>query len=61
MTFWDYEGVGKIEIPPLPLIAIPTTAGTGSEVTNSTVVTNKQTSFKLAVISPYLFPTLAIL
>jgi alcohol dehydrogenase class IV len=57
----DYEGVGKIEIPPLPIIAIPTTAGTGSEVTNATVVTNKETSFKLGVLSSYLFPNLAIL
>jgi alcohol dehydrogenase class IV len=57
----DYEGVGKIEIPPLPNIAIPTTAGTGSEVTNATVVTNKETSFKFSVISSYLFPSLAIL
>jgi len=57
----DYEGVGKIKIPPVPIIAIPTTAGTGSEVTNATVVTNKDTSFKFGVISPYLFPSLAIL
>ncbi|WNS79597.1 iron-containing alcohol dehydrogenase [Domibacillus sp. DTU_2020_1001157_1_SI_ALB_TIR_016] len=57
----DYEGVGKIQNPPLPIIAIPTTAGTGSEVTPSTVVTNRETSFKLAVISPNLYPRLAIL
>ncbi|MFB5934551.1 iron-containing alcohol dehydrogenase [Peribacillus frigoritolerans] len=57
----DYEGVGKIEFPPLPIIAIPTTAGTGSEVTASTVVTNKETQFKFAVLSPSLYPSLAIL
>ncbi|MDQ0272197.1 iron-containing alcohol dehydrogenase [Cytobacillus purgationiresistens] len=57
----DYEGVGKIPNRPLPIIAVPTTAGTGSEVTNSTVVTNKETSFKLGVLSSYVFPTMAIL
>lgn len=57
----DYEGVGKILNPPLPIIAIPTTAGTGSEVTNSTIITNKETSFKLAVLSSYVYPKLAIL
>ncbi|MFB5935525.1 iron-containing alcohol dehydrogenase [Peribacillus frigoritolerans] len=57
----DYEGVEKISIPPLPIIAVPTTAGTGSEATNATVVTNKEKSFKFGVISSYLFPSLAIL
>jgi len=57
----DYEGVSKIPHPGLPVVAIPTTAGTGSEVTASTIITNRATSFKAAVISPFLYPKLAIL
>ncbi|SDM51967.1 alcohol dehydrogenase [Fictibacillus solisalsi] len=57
----DYEGVGKIPNQGLPLIAVPTTSGTGSEVTSSTIVTNTKTQFKAAVISPFLYPNYAIL
>ena len=57
----DYEGVGKVQHQPLPIIAVPTTAGTGSEVTASTIITNKKTLFKAAIISPHIFPKLAIL
>ncbi|MDM5337427.1 iron-containing alcohol dehydrogenase [Fictibacillus enclensis] len=57
----DYEGVGKIPNDGLPLIAVPTTSGTGSEVTSSTIVTNTKTQFKAAVISPFLYPNYAIL
>jgi alcohol dehydrogenase class IV len=57
----DYEGYDRLINDPMPLFAIPTTSGTGSECTASTVVTNPKNSFKTAIISPRLFPKLAIL
>lgn len=47
--------------PVVPMIAIPTTAGTGSEVTASSVITDSETHFKMAVISYYLIPGYALL
>ncbi|NEU31449.1 iron-containing alcohol dehydrogenase [bacterium LRH843] len=57
----DYEGINKLQNPALPILAIPTTSGTGAEVTASTVFTNKDTLFKTVIISKYLFPRVAIL
>lgn len=56
----DFEGVDKIENDPVPTIMVPTTAGTGSEVTASTVITDEKTLFKAAIISEKIFPTYAI-
>ena len=57
----DYMGANKIPVPGLPLVAIPATAGTGSEVTIFTIITNTKTSVKMLISSPYLMPALAII
>ncbi|MBO0456002.1 iron-containing alcohol dehydrogenase [Enterococcus hulanensis] len=44
----------------LPIIAIPTTAGTGSEVTAGAVLSDKEKGIKTAIFSPAIFPKLAI-
>ena len=60
-TVIDYVGLEKVPGPVVPMIAIPTTAGTGSEVTASSVITDSETSFKMTVISHYLIPHFALL
>lgn len=57
----DYVGVGNVPGPIIPMLAIPTTAGTGSEVTASSVITDEETSFKFSVISHELLPKYAVL
>ncbi len=57
----DYEGLYKVPGPIVPIIAIPTTAGTGSEVTASAVITDEERNYKMSVISYEMLPKYAVL
>ncbi|MFL5800717.1 MAG: iron-containing alcohol dehydrogenase [Roseiflexaceae bacterium] len=57
----DYEGYNVLERPLLPMVAIPTTAGTGSEVTAWAVIRDEAAHVKMHLSSPFLAPDLAIL
>ena len=59
-TLADVYGVGKARGPRLPLILVPTTAGTGSEVTPISIVTTGATQ-KTGIVSKRLLPDFAIL
>ncbi|WP_018904383.1 iron-containing alcohol dehydrogenase [Variovorax paradoxus] len=56
----DIYGIGLAQGPRLPLVQVPTTAGTGSEVTPIAIVTTS-TSEKKGVVSPLLYPDFALL
>jgi alcohol dehydrogenase len=53
-------GIGNVKGQRLPLVQVPTTAGTGSEVTNIAIVTTGETT-KMGVVAPQLYADLALL
>lgn len=56
----DFEGANKIPRPGTPLIAVPTTAGTGSEVTQFTIITDTSRDVKMLIASPHIIPRIAL-
>lgn len=56
----QYFGFDKVPGPVLPLVCLPTTAGTGSEVSHAAVLTDKANHIKVSTLSQYLRPTLAL-
>jgi alcohol dehydrogenase len=63
--YWDYipsgSGKGKpVKNKPLPIVAITTTAGTGSETDSGTVITNEEKHEKTGFVRDDLFPVLAV-
>jgi alcohol dehydrogenase len=56
-----FFGVDLVPNPGLPLILVPTTAGTGSEVTAVAILSDTKENLKKGIVSPYLFPEVALL
>ena len=56
----DYFGIEKVPGSVMPLVCVPTTSGTGSEVSHAAVLTDTENEIKLSSLSQYLRPAIAL-
>jgi alcohol dehydrogenase class IV len=59
-TIADYLGTNLVKNPGIPTFLLPTTAGTGAEVTPNAILTDTKEKLKKAIVSPYILPRVAI-
>jgi alcohol dehydrogenase len=57
----DYEGANRIQRPLPPMIFIPSTAGSGSDISQYTIITDVQRKVKMSIISRTLVPNISII
>ncbi len=57
----EFEGVDNVAIPPPPMICIPTTAGTGADVSQFAIITDTERRVKIAIISKMIVPDIALI
>jgi 1,3-propanediol dehydrogenase len=60
-TIQDYEGINKITRPLPPLLVVPTTAGSGSEVSQFAIIVDTHRKVKMAIVSKSVIPDIAII
>ena len=56
----EFEGVDRVDVPGPPLICIPTTAGTASDVSQFVIITNRFEKRKIAILSKSVVPDVAL-
>ena len=56
----EFEGVDNVQIPPPPMICIPTTAGTGADVSQFAIINDTKRKVKIAIISKKIVPDIAL-